>query len=308
MRPLSSAKIGSMSSLASRAPEAVQRRRRELRAVKLLLAGLAVVTALVSFALFSAASFTLLVLPFVVFVVCCAFVLPMDGFDRHAAESSANLLLQRRAEAERHAFVPPVSSAESAVQLSAANLSQTQTAMAAAEAHGIRFACAHLSDGDFLHRFTAGELRAEDFRHGDHLRFAWLALERLPFDMAEESVAQNLRTFLRRISGSNAQFHATHTHGWVRVLAAMHERTFAEVLAAHAVELRSTALTRYWSKELLASAAARSTAVPTDAQALPEPAARRTRRYRQGRTSLPPAPYAPTVATPKGTSAISPAA
>ena len=140
-----------MSSLASRAPEAVQRRRRELRAVKLLLAGLAVVTALVSFALFSAASFTLLVLPFVVFVVvCCAFVLPMDGFDRHAAESSANLLLQRRAEAERHAFVPPVSSAESAVQLSAANLSQTQTAMAAAEAHGIRFACAHLSDGDFL--------------------------------------------------------------------------------------------------------------------------------------------------------------
>ncbi len=270
-------------------------RRRELRALKLLLAGLAVVTALISFALFSAASFLLLVLPFVVFVAACAAVLPLDGFDRRAAEDSALLLQQRRAQAERHAFQAAALDGESAVQMSAANLLQTQTAMAAAGAHGIRFACAHLSDGDFLHRFMAGELRAEDFRHGDHLRFAWLALERLPFDMAEESVAQNLRAFLRRISGSNAQFHATHTHGWIRVLAAMPERTFAAVLTAHAAELHSKGLLRYWSPDLLASDTARRAAVPTDAEALPEPDARRTRRYRQGRTSLPPAPYPPVI-------------
>lgn len=275
------------------------RRRQEIRILKLLLAGLAVVTALASLALVSAAHFTLLVLPFVVFVGFCAAVLPMDGFDRRAVQSRAQLQQQRCSEAERHAFLHPAPVAKCAVEDSAANLLLTQAAMAAAKAHGIHFASAHLSDGDFLHRFIAGELRAEDFRHGDHLRFAWLALERLPFDMAEESVAQNLRAFLRRISGSNAQFHATYTHGWVRVLASMHERTFADVLAAHAAELHGNALCRYWSAELLGSPAARACAVPTDVEALPAPAARRTRRYRQGRTSLPPSTYAPVVARQK---------
>ncbi len=283
-----------MSLLTSSASVNTQRRR-ETRTLKLMLAGLALVTALVSLALFTSTSLVLLLLPFVVFVACCAVVLPMDGFDRRTAQSSVQLQQERRAQAERHAFPHLAPTSEVAIQAAAANLLLTQAAMSAAQAHGIHFASAHLSDGDFLHRFTAGELRAQDFRHGDHLRFAWLALERLPLDIAEESVAQSLRNFLRRISGSTAPFHATHTHGWVRVLAAMPERTFADVLATHAADLHSTALTRYWSADLLSSDAARKAAVPTDGQALPAPAARRTRRYRQGNTSLPPSPYAPVI-------------
>ena len=196
-----------MSPLASsEKPESVSaRRRHETRMLKLLLAVLAVVTAVASFTLVSTAHFTLLVLPFVVFVAFCAAV-SAHGWIRSTAPSKAAQICSSSAALRRSAIAfVPAASGESAVN-AAAHLLQTQAAMAAAEAHGIRFACAHLSDGDFLHRFTAGELRAEDFRHGDHLRFAWLALERLPFDMAEESVAQNLRAFLRRISGSNAQF------------------------------------------------------------------------------------------------------
>ena len=72
----------------------------------------------------------------------------------------------------------------------------------------------------------------------------------------------------------------------------MPERSFAEVLAAHPADLHSTALTRYWSPELLSSDTARSSAVPTDLGSLPAPDGRRTRRYRKGKSALPPGPYA----------------
>lgn len=261
----------------------VERRRRETRTLKLMLVALAFITASVSVVLFTTTSLALLLLPFLVFVAGCAAVLPMDGFSRHVARESAVLQQQRRADAERHG-IRPVVRANAPAQ---AYEEQWRQAMTAAQAYGIHFASAHLSDGDFLHRFTAGELRADGFRHGDHLRFAWLTLERLPFDLAEESIAQSLRTFLRRISGSNAQFHATHTHGWVRVLAAMPERSFANVLSVHASELQSNGLTQFWSADLLSSPAARAAVVGTDVASLPAPHPRRSRRYRAGNSSLP---------------------
>ncbi len=280
-----------MSQQPSNVSSAVARRLRETRVLKLLVAGLAVITALVSLPLYTVAGFALLLAPFVLFVASCALVLPLDGHDRRTAQAAAQVQRDRRTEAQRHAIAPmPMTPAPA--RSDAELHGETRAAMEAAGAHGIHFGSAHLSDGDFLQSFAAGELRADQFRHGDHLRYAWLTLESMPFDMVEESVAQGLRNFLRRITGSHAQFHATHTHGWVRVLASLPQRTFADVLTNHADALHSTALTRFWSGDTLSSDTARLAVPPTDVSPLPPPTARRTRRYRQG-SALPAAPYAP---------------
>ncbi len=281
------------------------RRRRETRRLKVLIGTLALTTAGLGLLLYPTLGFVTLLAPFVVLVLSCALVLPLDGYDLDQRQTAMKLQAARQRDAARHSMAalatPSVAGHarasglhRAAQEAEAETFAHTCRAIAAAEqAHGIHFASAHLPDEEFYRSFTAGELRAQDFRHGDHLRFAWLVLERLPLGMAEESIAQALRQFLRRISASNAQFHATHTHGWFAVLASLPQRTFAEALAAHAHDLRSDGLTRFWSQAVLDSPAARATAPPPDVRPLPLPDARRTRRYRAGNTSLPPAPHAP---------------
>ena len=281
------------------------RRERETRWLKVLLGALAITTAGLGLLLYPTLDFGTLLLPFAVFAVVCGLVLPLDGHDRQVREAAARVEAERRKAAARHAMDEARRSTageartsgfhRAAAEAEAEAFARTQRAMEGASAHGIHFASGHLQDEEFYRSFVAGELRAEDFRHGDHLRFAWLTLERLPLAMVEESVAGALRTFLRRISGSTAAFHATHTHGWVAVLASFPERSFAEALSAHTAALEGGALLRYWSAAVLGSDAARGAVAVPDVAALPLPAGRRVRRYRQGHTSLPAAPYAPVV-------------
>ncbi len=278
------------------------RRNKETRKLKGLIGMLALTTAALGLLLYPVLGFATLLAPFVLFVFSCGLVLPLDGHDLHRGKTVAQVQAERRKKAELHAMPLPTSvtehartngSSDTARKAATEALLCQQQAMRDAETQGIHFGSAHLADDEFLRAFSAGELRAQGFRHGDHLRFAWLTLERLPLGMAEESIAQALRGFLRRISGSTAPFHATHTHGWFAVLASLPQRTFAEALAQNTAALQSSALTRYWSQPLLDSPEARAAAPPPDVAALPLPIARRTRRYRQGNTSLPPAPYAP---------------
>ncbi len=279
-------------------PPDTARRGKETRRLKLLIAALAVATALLGVLLYPTLGFATLLAPFVFFVLCCALVLSLDGYDLHRHRTATRLQADRRREAQRHAMPPPGNTRTTgfhaaAHEAAAESFARTQRAMTDAEAHGIPFGSVALPDEEFLRRFNAGELCAQEFRHGDHLRFTWMILERLPLGMAEESIAQALRGFLRRINGSSAQFHATRTHGWLAVLASLPQRTFAEALAANTAALHCGALTRYWSQALLDSPAARAAAPPPDLQPLPAPATPRTRRYRPGNTSLPPAPHAP---------------
>jgi hypothetical protein len=47
-------------------------------------------------------------------------------------------------------------------------------------------ASAPMGDEEFLRAFRSCELPASSFRHGDHLRLAWLQLHRAPADEALE--------------------------------------------------------------------------------------------------------------------------
>ncbi len=259
---------------------AAARRSAEKRRVKLVLVLLAVTTAALATLLWQQLGLSLLLTPFTVMMIACAIVLSLDGDERTIHLELTALHSERQARAQTHLLPRPRAQTTATSREDAADLLAGRIrAFAAAEAkHGIHFASGHLPDGEFLRSFASGELRAGDFRHGDHLRFAWLTLERMPYDLAEESIVQGLRVFLRRISGSEAQFHATRTHGWIRVLAARDARSFSDLLQQDGKLLASDGLARYWSAEALDSPGARQRVLAPDGEALPELAERRRRR------------------------------
>ena len=88
-------------------------------------------------------------------------------------------------------------------------------------------ASAHLSDEEFLRAFHSCQLKTSEFRHADHLRLAWLHLQREPL---EEALA-NVRTAIQKFAehhGVTGLYHETVTQAWVRLLATHREATFAE--------------------------------------------------------------------------------
>jgi CDP-diacylglycerol--glycerol-3-phosphate 3-phosphatidyltransferase len=142
----------------------------------------------------------------------------------------------------------------------------------------LRFGCEQMSDGDFLRAFQGREIPTSQFHHGDHLRLAWLLLERLPFDDALDSVRKGLQNFAAR-TGNPAHYHETLTQGWMRLLAAQEAKTFAEALADYPAD--ESPLQLFWKPETLKTEAARTTWVPPDVAPLPPI----TDRWRQRATA-----------------------
>jgi CDP-diacylglycerol--glycerol-3-phosphate 3-phosphatidyltransferase len=132
----------------------------------------------------------------------------------------------------------------------------------------LRVASADLSDDEFLSAFESGTLDPSRFRHGDHLRFAWLALQRMGTADAERFVASAIRRFANR-HGAAHLYHETMTLGWVRLIATHHESSFDEFLTANECRLNAQLLHRFWSVELLESDLAKREWVAPDKQALP---------------------------------------
>ncbi len=62
----------------------------------------------------------------------------------------------------------------------------------------LRFGCTDLPDEVFVRAFANGSLSAGKFHHGDHLRAAWLLLDRLPFDEALNALRIGLQTLATR--------------------------------------------------------------------------------------------------------------
>ncbi len=52
-----------------------------------------------------------------------------------------------------------------------------------------------LDDDQFLDAFTSCVLPPSLFRHGDHLRLAWLLLHRMPFDEALGLIRERIQRF-----------------------------------------------------------------------------------------------------------------
>jgi hypothetical protein len=129
-------------------------------------------------------------------------------------------------------------------------------------------ASSELSDEEFLAAFTRCELPPNRFRHGDHLRLAWLQLHRLPIEEALTSVRDGIQKFAAH-HGQSHLYHETITVAWVRLLATHHERNFEEFLAFNEHRLNRELLERFWSPAVLSSDAARLGWVPPDRKALP---------------------------------------
>jgi hypothetical protein len=129
-------------------------------------------------------------------------------------------------------------------------------------------ASAGLSDDEFLTAFGSCALPLSSFRHGDHLRLAWLQLHRKPFDEALTSVRDGIRRFAAH-HGQSQLFHETVTTAWVKLLATHHETSFAEFLDRNESRLNPQLLHRFWSAAVLNSEAARLGWVAPDIKALP---------------------------------------
>jgi hypothetical protein len=129
-------------------------------------------------------------------------------------------------------------------------------------------ATAYLGDDEFLEAFHSCCLRTSEFRHADHLRLAWLHLEREPFDTALDRVRSGIQAFAKH-HNLGGLYHETITTAWVHLLATHEERSFDEFLAANESRLSSSLLHRFWSPEKLASGEARNSWVPPDRQELP---------------------------------------
>ena len=125
-----------------------------------------------------------------------------------------------------------------------------------------------LSDSDFLAALQDCSLPLEQFRHGDHLRLAWLKLRADAFPIALDSVRTTIRAFAAH-HGKAAIYHETITTAWVALLASHHEPTFAEFLNANEYLLNAKLLERYWSPQALFSSIARESWLPPDRAPLP---------------------------------------
>jgi hypothetical protein len=128
-----------------------------------------------------------------------------------------------------------------------------------------------VSDAELLAGFAAGTL--EPFPHGDHVRVAWLYLERESLLPAAERFAADLRRFAAA-KGKPGLYHETLTLAFLFLI---RERMLAgperfEDFAARNPELlrwKPSILERYYRPETLASERARHTFLLPDRLALP---------------------------------------
>ena len=129
-------------------------------------------------------------------------------------------------------------------------------------------ASADVSDDEFLAAFASCTLPPSSFRHGDHLRLAWILLHRKPFDEALLLIREGIQRFAAHYGASHI-FHETITIAWVKLLATHDETSFEEFIAKNEHRLNLDLLHRFWTPAVLDSEAARTGWVPPDKQALP---------------------------------------
>ena len=129
-------------------------------------------------------------------------------------------------------------------------------------------ASADIDDEEFLRAFHSGELPASSFRHGDHLRLAWLHLHRVPADEALERVRSGIQCFAAH-HGVSHIYHETLTTAWVRLLATHREPDFAQFIRENEHRLNRDLLYRFWTPDALNSEAAKQEWLAPNREALP---------------------------------------
>jgi hypothetical protein len=83
--------------------------------------------------------------------------------------------------------------------------------------------CEHLSDEELLTGFETCQLAPRDFHHRDHVRLAWICVQRFGPSLAEEKLLRGIRK-MAATAGVPQKFLYTTTVAWVRLVAARSER------------------------------------------------------------------------------------
>ena len=129
------------------------------------------------------------------------------------------------------------------------------------------------SDEDFLRAFEDLSFPADQFRHREHIRVAWLYLKSSDATRAAERMAAGIRRFANH-HGATRKYHHTLTLAWMRLVAAALVETpescgFTMFLAEHPELGDKDLLKKYYSPQALQTNAAREGWVEPDLQPLP---------------------------------------
>jgi len=112
----------------------------------------------------------------------------------------------------------------------------------------------------FLERFLAGEIRAEDFRHADHVRAGYELMARHDFLEAARLYCRTLKQMTARI-GKPEAFHMTVTLAFLSLIAERADggeySDFEAFAEANPDLMDKSVLSRRYSPEKLNGAAAR---------------------------------------------------
>ena len=130
------------------------------------------------------------------------------------------------------------------------------------------------SDEDFLRAFEDLSFPADLFHHREHIHVAWLYLKSNDASRAAERMSEGIRRFANH-HGATQKYHHTLTLAWMRLVASALVETpegyaFEQFIAAHPQLKDANLLAKYYSKELLQTAAAREAWVEPDLQPLPD--------------------------------------
>jgi hypothetical protein len=113
------------------------------------------------------------------------------------------------------------------------------------------------------------------FRHGDHIRLAWLYTSRMPPSAAKRRMVQTIRRYAAA-NGASEKFHLTITLAWMRLVAAARRLTpgaesVQEFFGHHPWTLKKESIFEFYSRERLLGERARKRWVRPDLKGLPRP-------------------------------------
>ncbi len=127
---------------------------------------------------------------------------------------------------------------------------------------------APLSDDAVLKAFEACQLDPAKFHHDDHIRLAWLCVQRYGAREAETKLLDGLQRFAQR-AGVPQKFMHTTTVAWARLVAAAQTDSagtgdFSEWIQSRSQLLERNLLAKYYSPGRLETPEARSGWVEPD--------------------------------------------
>jgi hypothetical protein len=127
---------------------------------------------------------------------------------------------------------------------------------------------APMSDDAVLQAFAACQLDPAKFHHADHIRLAWLCVNRYGAGRAEARLLDGIRKFAEH-AGVPRKFHFTITIAWTRLVTAAQNNSpaannFSDWIQLHPELLDRNLLAKYYSLDSLRTEDARSGWVEPD--------------------------------------------